>query len=134
MAATLLQRISGSPLIRRIADAGLNRYAFHRVRELDEMDVTAAQRGELRRLVRNARHTRFGRDHRFFEVDSVGDYQRRVPLRTYEQMWNDYWKDAYPSLQGVTWPECVPYYALSSGTTSGATQIHPRHAADGEFQ
>lgn len=125
MTATLLQRISGSTLVRRIADAGLNRYAFHRVRELDEMDVVAAQKRELRRLVRMARHTKFGRDHGFLDVESIADYQKRVPLRTYEQMWNDYWKDSYPRLQGVTWPEFVPYYALSSGTTSGATKYIP---------
>lgn len=125
MTATLLQRISGSNLVRRIADAGLNRYAFHRVRELDEMDVVAAQKRELRRLVRKVRHTKFGRDHDFLDIESIADYQKRVPLRTYEQMWNDYWKDCYPRLQGVTWPEFVPYYALSSGTTSGATKYIP---------
>jgi hypothetical protein len=125
MTTTLVQRISGSNLVRRMADAGLSRYAFHRVRELDEMDVVMAQRRELRRLVRTARNTKFGRDHGFLDIESVADYQRRVPLRTYEQMWNDYWKDCYPRLQGVTWPEFVPYYALSSGTTSGATKYIP---------
>lgn len=125
MNATLLQRISGSNLIRRIADAGLSRYAFGRVRELDEMDVVLAQKRVLRKLVRTARNTKFGRDHNFIDIENVADYQKRVPLRTYEQMWNDYWKACYPRLQGVTWPDFVPYFALSSGTTSGATKYIP---------
>jgi hypothetical protein len=125
MSDTLLQRIAGSRMVRRIADAGLIRYAFRRVRELDAMDVVAAQRRVMRRLVQRARWTKFGRDHAFAEIESFADYQKRVPLRTYEQMWNDYWKDSYPCLKGVTWPEFVPYYALSSGTTSGATKYVP---------
>src|SRR5262249_20798526 len=50
---------------------------------------------------------------------------KRVPLRTYEQMWNEYWQPVFPRIQGVTWPEYTPYYALTSGTTSGATKYVP---------
>lgn len=122
---TLLQRISGSPLARSIADAGLNRYAFSRVRELDAMDVAREQKRVLINLIRRARNTTFAKDHRFADIETVADYQQRVPLRTYEQMWRDYWEAAYPRLQGVTWPDYIPYYALSSGTTSGATKYIP---------
>lgn len=125
MTTTLVQRISGSDFIRRIADAGLNRYAFMRVRELDGLDLVRTQRRELMKLLRFARNTKFGRDHDFADINSVADYQKRVPLRTYEQFWNDYMGAAYPRLNGVTWPEHVPYHALSSGTTSGATKYIP---------
>src|SRR5262249_60986507 len=33
--------------------------------------------------------------------------------------------DAYPRLDNITWPGWVPYYALSSGTTSGTTKYIP---------
>src|SRR5207302_5320170 len=49
----------------------------------------------------------------------------RVPLRTYEEIWRDYWQADYPRLRGVTWPDFIPYWALSSGTTSGATKYVP---------
>lgn len=121
----LLQRISGSTLARRMVDAGINRYAFGRVRELDTLDLVRTQRQQLMKIVHRAHDTKFGRDHRFAEIETVKDYQRRVPLRTYEQFWNDYFAATYPRLQGVTWPDFVPYYALSSGTTSGATKYLP---------
>jgi hypothetical protein len=123
--STLVQRISGSDIVRRIADAGLNRYAFMRVRELDGLDLVRTQRRQLMKLMHFARNTKFGRDHDFADIQTVADYQRRVPLRTYEQIWDDYMGAAYPHLEGVTWPEPVPYYALSSGTTSGTTKYLP---------
>jgi hypothetical protein len=58
-------------------------------------------------------------------VRTAADYQRRVPLRTYEAFWTEYWQPAFPVLDGVTWPGRIPYLALSSGTTSGATKFIP---------
>ncbi len=83
------------------------------------------QHDTLLSLVRRARNTRFGRDHDFARIYSVADYQARVPIRDYEFFWNTYWKDAYPRLDDITWPGKIPYYALSSGTTSGATKYIP---------
>src|SRR5262245_32180564 len=117
--SSFLQRISGSRPARRVADAVINRYAFWHVAPFARNAPFDAQKRTLRMLVHHARGTRFGRDHDFAGVQSIGDYQARVPLRTYEQTWDDYWKSAYPRLQGVTWPDFIPYYALSSGTTSG---------------
>ena len=67
----------------------------------------------------------FGRDHDFARIASVADFQARVPLRRYEAMWNDYWKPAYPVLDNVSWPGIVPFFAMSSGTTSGTTKYVP---------
>jgi hypothetical protein len=89
------------------------------------MDVAAMQRDTLLRLVHHARDTRFGRDHGFASIRSIADYQSRVPVRDYEAFWVDYWKAVYPRLGGVTWPSAIPYYALSSGTTTGATKYIP---------
>jgi hypothetical protein len=121
----LLQRLAGCSLARRAADAVLTYYARRRVAALDHGDAVAAQRRTLLRLVRAAQTTRFGRDHGFDRIRSVADYQARVPLRDYEAFWRDYWQPAFPHLRGVTWPGPVPYYALSSGTTSGSTKYIP---------
>src|SRR5262249_34982435 len=77
------------------------------------------------RLVEFARHTNFGREHGFDRIRSVSDYQQRVPLRDYEAFWTQFWQQPFPYLKGVTWPEQVPYFALSSGTTSGVTKYLP---------
>src|SRR5947209_8439867 len=111
---TLLQKITASPPARRIADTFLNRYAKLRIRDVDRLDPVEAQTRVLRQLVQFARGTKFGRDHDFANIRTIDDYQGRVPLRTYEDMWRDYWQPVYPNLAGVSWPEFVPYYALSS--------------------
>ena len=115
----------GGPVVRRLVDRLVAVGARRRARQLDRLDDGRVQARTLLRLVRQARHTRFGRDHAFDKVRSVADYQERVPLRDYEGFWSDYWREPFPYLQGVTWPEAIPYFALSSGTTSGATKYIP---------
>ncbi len=121
----LLQNILSRPLVRKLTDVALGRFARHRVAQLDRQPTGRVQRDTLLRLVRHARNTRFGRDHGFAHVRSVADYQRQVPLREYEAFWAHYWKPAFPFLGGTTWPDAIPYLGLSSGTTSGATKYVP---------
>src|SRR5215831_9210363 len=118
-AAGLMAGLAGRPLVRRLADAGLHRYARRRLARLDHAHAAPMQEATLLRLVRTARFTSFGRDHDFSHIRTIADYQQRVPLRTYEEFWSEYWQSAFPRLQGVTWPRPIPYIALSSGTTSG---------------
>lgn len=120
-----LAALAGTSWARRVADTLLVRYAHIRVRQLDALDTARVQQATLLGLIRRAAATRFGQQHEFHRLHSVADYQARVPLRSYEEFWSHYWKEAYPHLQGITWPEKVPYYALSSGTTTGATKYIP---------
>src|SRR5438270_10813114 len=115
----------GAPPARRLADGLMGVLARRRVRQLDRLDPVREQERTLLRLVRFAAGTRFGREHGFDKVRSVADYQERVPLRDYEAFWSGYWQQAFPYLRGVSWPKHVPYFALSSGTTSGATKYLP---------
>ena len=80
---------------------------------------------QLRRLVKRARETRFGRDHGFDRIDSVSAFQRAVPIRTYEALWDEYLRASYPVFDTLTWPGRIPYIALSSGTTQGPTKYIP---------
>jgi hypothetical protein len=89
------------------------------------MDPAITQAKVLDRLLRRAQGTKFGKDHSFSKIRNVETFQSAVPLRTYESFWNEYWKAAYPVLTDVTWPGTVPYFALSSGTTSGTTKYIP---------
>jgi hypothetical protein len=99
--------------------------AARRLRQLRAMDPAATQEALLRGLVRRAAGTRFGRDHGFAAIRGVADFQRAVPLRTYEALHADYLRDALPVLEDVLWPGRTPYLALSSGTTSGRTKQIP---------
>ena len=109
--------IDATPLLRA--------YAARRRRQLATEDPAAAQRHELLRLVHHARDTRFGRAHGFDRIDSVAAFQARVPLRRYEDFWRDWWQPAFPTLTGVSWPGTIPYFAATSGTTTGATKYIP---------
>ena len=96
-----------------------------RIARVQRMDPAAVQARQLARLLRRAAGTRFGEAHGFARLHTVADYQSQVPLRRYEAFWRDWWQPAYPVLVDITWPGRVPYFALSSGTTSGTTKYIP---------
>ncbi|HAH11600.1 MAG TPA: auxin-regulated protein [Alphaproteobacteria bacterium] len=107
----------------------LRLYAANRRRVLARQDPVDAQERTLDKLVSTAAQTRFGWDHRFHRLSSVADFQATVPLRRYDDMWRDYWKPTFPRLDNVTWPGMVPYFAVTSGTTSGSSKYIPVTAA-----
>jgi hypothetical protein len=100
-----------------------------RVARMRRLDPAATQERLLLRLLRAAQHTRFGRAHDFGSIRSVAAFQYRVPLRRYEDFWRDWWQPDFPTLRDITWPGLIPYFALSSGTTSGTTKYIPVTAA-----
>src|SRR5262249_40949289 len=79
----------------------------------------------LGRLLTRAADTRFGRDHDFPRLHDRRDFQTAVPLRRYEDFWGDYWQPAFPTLIDNSWPGQIPFFAASSGTSSGATKFIP---------
>ena len=100
-------------------------YAHWRLWRLGVRPPSDIQEAELLGLVRNAALTRFGRDHDFGGITCVADFQNRVPLRRYEDFWSDYWQPDFPRLENCTWPGTIPYFALTSGTTTAATKYIP---------
>ncbi len=122
--SSFLAPIVNLKLARRVADSTFAHLAHRDVRALDAMNVGAVQEAMLLKLIHHARHTRFGMNHDFSQIVSVAEYQARVPVRTYEYFWDNYWK-GYPDITNQTWPGFMPYFALSSGTTSGTTKYIP---------
>ncbi len=100
-------------------------YAKQRSITLARQDAALVQQYQMRMLVQKAKATRFGRDHGFADIERVSEFQAQVPLRTYNQLWDDYWKAAFPVLNDVTWPGLLPYFAVSSGTSSGKVKYIP---------
>ncbi|MFN3231040.1 MAG: GH3 auxin-responsive promoter family protein [Alphaproteobacteria bacterium] len=103
----------------------LRAYAGRRRRVLAGQDAVATQEKQLLSLVRQAAKTKFGKDHGFSSIRSVADFQSAVPLRDYHGFWEAYWKDAFPLLDDVSWPGRIPYFAVTSGTTSGTSKYIP---------
>jgi hypothetical protein len=117
--------VAGVPPVRHAVNAGFLAFARRRVVQLCQADPVAVQQRLLLRLLRQARDTRFGQDHGFGSIHSVADFQASVPLRTYEELWKRYLQDQYPIFNNLTWPGRIPYLALTSGTTQGATKYIP---------
>jgi len=103
----------------------LRLYADRRSALLGRQDSVKVQRTELQRLLHLACQTRFGREHAFSEISDVASYQARVPLRRYDDFWRDYWQKAFPVLTDLCWPGPIPYFAATSGTTTGRTRYIP---------
>ena len=109
--------IDATPLLRL--------YARVRAGRLARQDAAAVQRETLQRLVRHAGGTRFGRDHGFARIRDISEFQAAVPLRRYEDFWSAYWQPAFPNLVDCSWPGLIPFFAATSGTSTGATKYIP---------
>jgi hypothetical protein len=125
VAAQLLSQVAGSRFVRGRVNRAFHRYARRRTSALLVASAAEVQQATLRSLVQRARATRFGRDHGFDAVGTVEDFQKAVPLRTYDDLWEEYFKAHYPVFDDLTWPGRIPYLALTSGTTQGATKYIP---------
>lgn len=119
----------GHPIARQLVDRAFGAYARLRAARTQAIDFAKNQSQTLLRLTRQAAQTQFGRAHGFGSIRTIDDYQRQVPLRRYEDFWRDYWQPAFPALVNITWPGAIPYFAQSSGTTSGVTKRIPVTAA-----
>ncbi len=103
----------------------LRAYARRRLATLAREDARAVQERQLLKLLRRGARTAFGRAHGFAAIRGVAEFQARVPVRAYEDFWRTEWSPRFPRVAGATWPGRVPFFALSSGTTSGTTKYIP---------
>lgn len=103
----------------------LHVYAKRRSARLAAEDAIAMQKTQLLRLVRRAAGTRFGRAHDFAQITSVETFQVHMPVRSYEDFWREWWRPNFPKLADITWPGPIPYFAISSGTTTGTSKLIP---------
>lgn len=105
--------------------------AARRLRQID--DLEAQQRQKLLALVAANRNTAFGRAHGFDTIATVADYQRQVPLRTYD----DYlpWIEALLAGEqnGLT-AERVLLFEPTSGSVSASKYIPYTAGLRREFQ
>ncbi|MEA3476746.1 MAG: GH3 auxin-responsive promoter family protein [Bacteroidota bacterium] len=109
--------------------AGANRvmgfYTIWLLRSLERIDGVKSQEETLKYLLGKAANTRFGKDHGFGRIKTIEDFQKAVPLRDYDAFWNEYWKNPFPEIENVSWPGRIPFFALTSGTATGATKYIP---------
>ncbi|MCZ2298704.1 MAG: GH3 auxin-responsive promoter family protein [Chitinophagales bacterium] len=73
-------------------------------------------------LIKNAKQTKFGKDHFFSNINTYQDFANAVPVRDYEQIKN-YIELIKEGKQNILWKGSPIYLAKTSGTTSGAKYI-----------
>lgn len=95
-------------------------------------DPLAAQRTILKSLVRKGAKTTFGKDHGLDDLTTTSfpelyrSFRQRVPIRSYEEFWHDYFRHGYHEsggrrilhLENVTWPGKINFFCETSGTTA----------------
>ncbi|MCS6962052.1 MAG: GH3 auxin-responsive promoter family protein [Deltaproteobacteria bacterium] len=104
---------------------GFKFFAKNRVKYLNQIDPIKAQASTLKKILSLARSCKFFKDHGLSEKMTVEDYQKCVPLRTYEDFWNEYMKSSFPVVSDLIWPGTINYFSWTSGTTSGARKYIP---------
>lgn len=87
----------------------------------------AAKPGEtqdkwMHKIVQEAKHTAFGKDHNFENIKSYDDFKKAVPIRDYEDL-KPYVERILDGEEDVLWKGKPLYFAKTSGTTSGTKYI-----------
>jgi hypothetical protein len=78
----------------------------------------------LHYLLRKARDTKWGEEHGYSTISSVDDFQRNVPLQTYDDI-RPYVDRLRDGENDLLWPGDVKWFAKSSGTTSDKSKFIP---------
>lgn len=76
----------------------------------------------FKNLINTSRHTVFGKDHHFDQIENYEDFKKHVPVRDYEGL-KDYIDMIRQGENDVLWKGRPIYFAKTSGTTSGAKFI-----------
>ncbi|NQU35150.1 MAG: GH3 auxin-responsive promoter family protein [Bacteroidetes bacterium] len=78
----------------------------------------------FKKLISTAKDTEWGKKYDYKTINSVSDYQSRVPISSYEDI-----KPMVDRLrkgeQNILWPEEITWFAKSSGTTSSKSKFIP---------
>jgi hypothetical protein len=108
-----------------------------RLREMMEQEYTSPfdlQKKELKELLIAANQTEFGKYYGFPDIlksfkansrDFFNAYRNRVPIHTYNKIFDEWWHLTIKGGKNICWPGRVKYYALSSGTSESSSKHIP---------
>lgn len=91
-------------------------------------DAEEIQRNVLTRLLREAAHTAYGRDHGFGGISSYEEFSHAVPVNSYEEL-KGFIDRMRRGERDVLWKGRVKWYAKSSGTTNDKSKFIPVSSA-----
>jgi hypothetical protein len=120
---TFIQTLMASRLVRQMVETIFHNRARRRLAALDQEPIYRSQVRTLVGLVHQGRKTRFGQDHDFGRIHTIRDFQRLVPLRTFAQLFREFWDSDLPDRDNTTWPH-IPFAALIKRTTDRFQVVH----------
>ncbi len=98
-------------------------------KQRSKFDPVAAQRKELKKLLRKAQFTAIGEHYKFSRILDLPDFEeafkKTVAMHDYQSMYKRWWYRALNGETYVTWPGKVKYFALSSGTSDASSKYIP---------
>ncbi|HSP11128.1 MAG TPA: GH3 auxin-responsive promoter family protein [Salegentibacter sp.] len=96
---------------------------------VSEPDALKAQEEVLRKLLKTAKDTEFGRQYNFETIlksdDVMITFAEKVPYFDYHKLEKEWWHKIHEGQENITWPGRPPYFALSSGTTGKSSKRIP---------
>ena len=104
----------------------VKKFMKHRIRSIGQYADHAEdiQRGVLRRLLRAAEQTEYGRKYGFRDIRLYETFAQRVPLNDYESL-KEYIDRMRHGESDVLWKGHTLWYAKSSGTTNDKSKFIP---------
>ena len=100
------------PIAKRIS-AGIDQWSKQAISHQEKI---------LKKHLRKAERTAFGKYHHFDKISSYADFKEAVPIRDYEGH-RSYVERIKQGERHVLWPGVPKYFAKTSGTTSGVKYI-----------
>lgn len=118
------------PLIGPLIDRtiALNERLKRQRERLRPVTKVKQQERQLKRLLRKAAFTEFGKHFRFYNIlmhdDVMKAYRQAVPVYHYNSILEKWWQRTLNGEDNICWPGHTKYFALSSGTSeSGSKRI-----------
>lgn len=100
-----------------------------RALSLPNRDPRRQQLRVLRKLLKKARFTQFGQEHRFDDIllsrHPGKKFQQLVPTYNYDKIYREWWYKTLEGTPDVCWPGVIKYFALSSGTSEASSKYIP---------
>jgi hypothetical protein len=96
---------------------------------LSSKTIREEQDRVLKKLIRKAKSTSFGRNYQFEallnENNIAAAFATSVPTFNYNRIYKEWWSKSINGESDVCWPGKIQYYALSSGTSEAASKYIP---------
>ena len=94
---------------------------YRKIQKWSEKPIQTQEK-VFQKLILDAKHTQFGKDHNFSKINNYEDYAKQVPIRDYEGI-KTYVDKVVEGQENILWPGKPLYFAKTSGTTSGVKNI-----------